>query len=659
MNSGFALLETGQFGDAETFFENILTDHPENKTARLCYGRAVGLNGRPARAKSIFDELLSREPNDLELKLNYAESLLWNKEFTQARTYYEALMSIYPEHPTVLLGYANTLSNLKEYESALEYINILLGADTTNTSARISRKYIRLGLAASRATAGEYSEAESLLQQNLLEFEDDRDTELNLVNIYLQTNELEKAETVYARLTDTVISYTGRSLVEHRRNNNKEAMSWAVRARDYALNDTDEENNLQAFERYIQALLWNKAYKKATAELEQLQLSYPNSSVVPNLMASLGLYTGNFRKSIAIYRSVLEKDSLSFDANLGLANAYRANGNPELAREQLLRTLEIYTNQKDAMSILQQLEQELQPTAISSYSYSSDNGNNIATNLNTSVVLPISFRLNFNFGYSNRVTENTLSGMEAGYDQFSIGSAFRVKNNTWVKANVGLLNATTSTSEYTNWIGSVFVETRPLPKQFLRIGYTRELQNFNAALVAEKILMSHYMLNYNLSTNFGLGWYSSFTFTSQTDGNNRNLLFTSLYYQLSERPLVKAGLNYQYLSFSEQRPELYFSPNAYQATELFAEVSRKSEKWSFALQAAGGYQFVESQDPSTTFRVDASVNVSLGKDFTLGAFGKYSNIASAVATGFEYSEMGIRLRWFPSRSVSKRVTTTN
>ncbi|MCW5518598.1 tetratricopeptide repeat protein [Aureitalea sp. L0-47] len=657
MNSGFVLLETGRFSDAESYFEDVLTQHPGNKTARLCYGRAVGLNGRPGKAKRIFDKLLLKEPNDLELKLNYAESLLWNKEFFRALKYYETLMKDYPEHPTILLGYANTLSNLKKYEEALEYINMLIASDSVNTSARISRKFIRLGLAGSHANNGRYTDAENLLQSNLEEFNLDPETQLGLADLYLQTNDLSKAEIVYTQISDSVVSYTGLSLVEHRRNNNKKALQWAAKAKNYTKDIQDEEPKLKAQERFIQALLWNKSFRKATSELDSLERTYPDDKIIMNLKASIGLYTGDFRKSIDIYRSVLKEDSLSFDANLGLANAYRANGNLELARRQLLNTLNIYVNQKDAIALLQQLEQELQPTANSSFSYSSDNGNNIATNLNSSIRLPISFKTHFNFAYSHRSTENSLSGMRAGYDQFSVGSAFRIRNNTWVKGNIGLLNANTSTSDYTNWIGSVFLESRPLPKQFLRLGYTRELQNFNAALVAEKILMSHYMLNYNLSTNFGLGWFTSYTYTAQTDANTRNLLFTSLYYQVTDRPLIKTGLNFQYISFKEQRPELYFSPYSYQATEIFAEMSRQSDKWSFAFKGAAGLQFVESQEATSTYRLDAAVNFSLGKDFTLGAFGKYSNIASAVATGFEYTEMGVRLRWNPIKNVSKRLVT--
>ena len=58
-----------------------------------------------------------------------------------------------------------------------------------------------------------------------------------------------------------------------------------------------------------------------------------------------------------------------------------------------------------------------------------------------------------------------------------------------------------------------------------RLGYQREVQNFNADLIEREIVMNHYGLNYNLSTNFNLGWYTQVMHTRQTDANTRNLDF--------------------------------------------------------------------------------------------------------------------------------------
>ncbi|CAL2078799.1 Tetratricopeptide repeat-containing protein [Tenacibaculum sp. 190524A02b] len=121
MNKGFIYLEKGDFAKAELFFEDFLEKHPKNKTAKLCYGRALGLNGNPSKAKLIFDELLSTEPKNLEFNINAAECLLWNKEFDLALEKYIFLQKNYPENPIIELGLANTYSNLKKYHKAIQH----------------------------------------------------------------------------------------------------------------------------------------------------------------------------------------------------------------------------------------------------------------------------------------------------------------------------------------------------------------------------------------------------------------------------------------------------------------------------------------------------------------------------------------------------------
>ena len=66
MQEGFTYLETGKYAQAETFFDTILKDYPQNKTARLCYGRAVGLNGDAQKANTIFTNLLADYPTDFK-----------------------------------------------------------------------------------------------------------------------------------------------------------------------------------------------------------------------------------------------------------------------------------------------------------------------------------------------------------------------------------------------------------------------------------------------------------------------------------------------------------------------------------------------------------------------------------------------------------------
>ena len=104
MQEGFTNLEKGEFAKAAIFFEDILKTYPDNKTAKLCYGRAVGLSSSPEKATLLFDDLLKTYPDDFEIQLNYAECMLWNKNFIDAKPYYFGLISKHPESfPALIL----------------------------------------------------------------------------------------------------------------------------------------------------------------------------------------------------------------------------------------------------------------------------------------------------------------------------------------------------------------------------------------------------------------------------------------------------------------------------------------------------------------------------------------------------------------------------
>lgn len=645
MQTGFTYLETGQYQKAEVFFTAIVKEYPTNKTARLCYGRALGLNGKTTAAIALFVTLKSDYPTDFEVALNYAEALLWGKEYQEARTFYKTLLVQQPDSFPALLGYANTLSNLKAYNEALHYVNKALEVQPDNGNALVSRKYIRLGKASVLLQEEAYDTAVTLLEENLVDFPKDKDTQNLLANNYLLQKNYIKANDVYKAMTDTVTSYTGQALVAHNNHKEKDALKLASNAVIIAMKATDSTKIFIAKERYIQALLWNGKYAQAQREINQLSLENPENNTISGLLATYGMYTGNFKKSIAVYKAMLVKDSTSFDGNLGIANAYRAQGNLTKAYTYAQKTLLYYPNQKDAKGLIKTIENMLSPVVNTNAAYTSDNGNNEAYAITATATIPFSERFKTILQYGYRTTENKVSKEMAYNTNIAVGAHYRLLNNTWLESTLGFVKANAPSNEYTDVNGSLFLTSRPLPLQYLKVGYSRELQNFNASLIDEKIFMNNYSLNYNMGTNINLGWYTGYTYTTQTDGNTRNLLFTSLYYTFTKRPAIKGGINYQYLGFKNQVPSLYFSPSKYQALEAFIDLQGKKGNWSYSANVAGGYQFIENNSATSLFRAEAKFTYDITGRFQVGGYGKYSTIASETAAGFEFTEVGVKLRW--------------
>ncbi len=652
MQEGFNYLETGKYAKAEVFFTTILKQYPDNKTARLCYGRVVGLSGDSEKAVVIFTELKSEYPEDFEIKLNYAESLLWNHQFSEAESYYEKLTEENKTSFPAVLGYANTLSNLKKYKKALDWVNKALQLQEGNPNALISRKYIRLGYANELSQDKKHTEALTLLDQNLVDFPNDKDTQLNKANINLISNDLVAAEKTYQALAtnpkDSITSLNGLSLVAHKASKEKKALSIATSAKSRVeVFKEDKELYLFTTERYIQALLWNRKFPVAKEQIDQLKLMYPDNARVLALQATYGMYTSRFKNSTEAYTTILDKDTTSFDGNLGIANAYRAVGEDMKSYEYAFKTLQFYPKQPDAEKLIKTLKKSHTPFVEQKTTFTFDNGDNEAVSVGLTSEIPLSTKFKTTFNYTYRTTKNTVTTNEATSHNARLGMDYKLNGKVSMIGNIGVTNADGFTNTFTSLVGEVLLKIKPFRLQNLDIGYKRELQNFNADLLNREIIMNNYMLTYNLSTNFNLGWYTQLIHTSQTDDNTRNLLFTSLYYSILNKPVLKAGINYQYIAFADQVPTIYFSPEQFHLAEVFAEiVSHPKKQWFYSTSAAFGQQFVEEDPASSTFRAEAKFGHQFSDRFKANIYGKYSNIASATAAGFEFVEFGFKLKWY-------------
>lgn len=653
MQEGFTYLEQGENAKAKIFFSEILKEYPNNKTAQLCYARALGLGSNPAEALQLFEEMRVNYPNDLEIELNYAESLLWNKKFEEAAPYYKNLVEVNPENFGALLGYSNTLSNLKEYDTALEYIKRALEASPGNANALVSRKYIRMGKAGLLAKQGDTKQALAILDSNLVDFPDDRDTLLNQINIYTKEKNYEEATQIYTGFTsstkDSITGKIGISLLEHLQENEKQALNTARQA--FQMVNALKNDTLvfiPAAERYTQALVWNGKYADAQKQIDTLITYYPANKQVLALKAMLGMYTGDFKTSITSYKTILAKDSTSFDGNLGIANAYRANDEPLKSYEFARKTLDYYEAQTDAAGLIKKLDLTYTPVLGARASFTKDNGENTAYSYAFNAALPLSTSFQTSAHYGYRITRNGISGQKAEAYELGLSLNYHLAPGFELQSNGGLIKALTFDRDYTDWQAGILLKTKPFKRQNLELGYKRELQNFNAQLIEQKIALNNYLANYNWGITTRLGWYTSLIYTAQSDANNRKLLFTSLYYGLTKKPALKMGFNYQYLGYKNQINTLYFSPSKYQATEIFADLMlQKFKKLNIHAIAAGGYQFVEDQAGTSIFRAELNTTYEVSSQFQVSAYGKYSNIASEVASGFEFGEVGLTLRWLP------------
>ncbi|MGB5943622.1 MAG: tetratricopeptide repeat protein [Leeuwenhoekiella sp.] len=654
IENGFKLLEAGAFEKAASFFEGYLEENPDNVTAQICYGRALGLSGNAEEAVLWFDKMLRADADNLEIRLNAAESLLWASQFEQAEKVYEKLVATYPDNFTAVLGYANTLSNLKKYDKATKVINQALAIDPGNPNAMVSLKYIRLGKAYACAQNQDYDCSKKLLRKVLAENPKDKDGLLNLADVYIRGKELDSARVVYKRYavspTDSITALNGLSLLAHLDENNKEALHIARHSTEQALTIADSSYWELAQERYIQALIWNKKFSLAKEEIAAFEPLVSDKKKVYALSATLGMYTGNFKESLNLYEAILKLDSLSFDGNLGGANALFAYGKKMDAYDAAFKTLDIYDGQLDAVNLVEKLNLSLAPELYQSFAYTADNGDNVAFGTTTAATIPWSSKFRTTVSYGYRQTQNNTTDVEASTHALTASMLYNVTPVLDLSALVGANTSKFMDESYIQPLVNLTASVKPFARAFIAGSYSREVQNFNADLIGRELVLNHYGINYNLTSLSNLGWYTQAMYSKQSDGNTRQLLFTSVYYQFKMKPLLKTGVNYQYVSFTEQRPTIYFSPGNYYALEGFAEFKTAlAEGLDFGVSGAGGFQNIDNTGSTSLFRAESQISYSMGKQLSAKLYGKYSNAASATAAGFEFTEVGIGFNWIISK----------
>ena len=652
MQEGFTYLEKGNFAKAEIFFENVLKEYPVNKTAQICYARAIGLNNQAFKSLELFKQLEKENPDDLEIKLNYAESLLWNKKFSEAKIYYTTLVDENPKNFVAHLGFANTLSNLKEFENALLNVNKALDLSPGNGGALISKKYIKLGFANEKVNVKQYDEAEKFYDEILVDFPNDKETLLNKANLYLISKQIEKGNEVYKLLAteNPNIALNGLSLLAHLNEKDTEALNLATESLEKSKSITDEKIIKQTKERYVQALIWNRKYNLSEENITLLLEKYPNENWVLALSATLAIYKSDFKQSIADYSNILKNDSKSFDGNLGIANAYYASGEIDKAYNAVYNTLDIFKNQNDASNFLKKLNAEHTPVLEEKLSYSFDNGDNTAYASLTQITFPTTTKWSFNTSYQFRKTDNKVTLANATTNDFTLGTTYKFHPKVSFTMNAGVSNAKGFSNTYNQLLVHTFFKMKPLKLQDLEVGFKREMQNFNSDLLNKEIVSNNFYANYNISTNIKFGWFTQYFYTTQSDSNTRNLLFTSLYYNFLSKPVLKGGINYQFIAFKNQVPTDYFSPKKFNAVEIFAdflkdENSAEVKSIFYNANAASGFQFIEDGDKQWTYRIQAKLGYRFSDRMLANVYGLRSNIASATAAGFTYNEFGFRLKW--------------
>lgn len=646
MNAGFKMLEQGAFQEANSFFKELSKEHPENKTARLCYGRAVGLSGEPDHAIGIFNDLLTDYPGDIEVSLNLAEAYLWQKSASSAIVEYKKILARDSSLFGAVLGIANSYSMAQDYQLAYSYIIKALELQPSNQQAAISAKFIRMGLANKLASQDYlYDQAITLLHENLAVNPEDQQTLALLANIFIVSGAFHKADSVYADLQDPISSRKGQSVALHLQGYNTLAKKLANELLELTAQTADSVQIVDACTHYLSALLWCGELKEARLYIDSLVDVYPEQPELLAAQAQVAMYEADFTTGVDKYTQYLKREPQSFKGNLGRADAMHALGMDNNAYAQAFQTLEFFPGQKDAKQFINRLNVQHSPKAEVNYTFAESSDGSVNRSLEGKVGLGLTPMIRTAIEY--RKKEYNSPGLEdSSVSEFiALSGSYRMGPLMQAQLSVGTFRSTTSESQMSNeqLDIDVLLQIRVNKSQTLTLGYETEIQDFNAALLHQNLTTKHLVARNSVFWKVaGFGWYSEAYHSFYSDGNKRSLLFTSLYKTLSSAPSIKAGLNGLVMAFDLNRPENYYSPNLYKQAEVFAGLELNAPL-KLMLDGAIGYQFVDT-DTQLTWRFKAMVGKQFGRlntNMTLA----YSSISAAQSNGFSFMQIGAKVCW--------------
>ena len=651
LQPGFTLLETGKFAEGAAFFRHYLrtTADSSNRTALLCYGRGIGLSGNVPEAQQVFKRLQGRFPTDFEIGLNWAESLMWAKDYAAARSYYEKLLAEKPNSFPATLGYANALSSLQNYLQALAAVEQALVLLPGNANARLSRKYIRLGLADKYQKNQQYTETAPLLEAILRDYPGDKDAlfaKARLLSVQARHAESAAIYSVLAWQPDTRSeAYRELAYLAFLQGQKAQSLTYAqqatVAARPYP------EQVLKAQLSVVNALGWNKRYAEAFARLDSLAPNYPNTLDIDLTRAALLVWSRHYAKGAALYELALQQKPNSFDGNLGYANARHAEGNDAEAYRSARKLLTFYPNQVDAVRFIERLDLLHKPTLTAHTYLSRDNGNNVSMNYALTGAADIQTNLRLSVSYKDRRVGTVGEAGMASAQVLLVGLKTRLLP-FWVLTTQAGGASLRYKQTHQQVVGSVVNEFRLGRFQTADLRYTRDVQNFTAGLVGSNLVYESLVGTYNLSTPAKLGVYSQYLHAFFSDGNQQQSLYTSVYYDVSAEPVLKTGLNVQVMRFAQQRPITYFSPSRFLSAEAFVQAENIDlPKLGLLYQGmlAGGAQRIEQEAWQPTYRVSLGVGYRPMKTMEFLVYGLTSNSATSSVTGYTYSEAGLKLKW--------------
>lgn len=154
---GYALLELGRAGEAETVFEALRREAPGHAEVLVGLGRCRRQRGDFAAALAVFEVAQAADPRHLGARLDVANALFELGRLDAAEAHYAAVLADHPQQPNALLWLGRLARRRGDRQAALDHTEAALAMLPHHTGARLdtAQDLIELGRPDAAAAAFE------------------------------------------------------------------------------------------------------------------------------------------------------------------------------------------------------------------------------------------------------------------------------------------------------------------------------------------------------------------------------------------------------------------------------------------------------------------------------------------------------------------------
>lgn len=405
-----------------------------------------------------------------------------------------------------------------------------------------------------------------------------------------------------------------------------------------------EKNQADTFAavNYFNAMLWNMHTKNAAEFLARLKLK-PAVRLV--LEARLNMASGNYTKGISYYDSLVRHYP---DQHTITEYAEVLIGKKRIQEVQQL--LHSDSNYVAGQSYTTGIRDKLKAAQLQQVGTEAIYFSDIAHN--TRYENYLWWKAREGRQYQWQLKMGMVKNTSADGAQTKAGFVSIAANEYWSAAWSGrteLVLQQVDMKDQGAFSGVLFnqqIKYQPNDRRMLALSYNNEILNYTASLLGQNIRAGNLGYETHILLTSKTGIYSQGGLGFISDQNRRYRFFGSLYHLFRTAPVVKAGINFSALHYTDPSIKNYFSPGQYLNTEAFGEFDGTiaGGKCHLQLQGAIGMQRIEQRSWEPSVRGQAEIgthvkNVEAAFRYLMG------NVSSASGTGYGYQQASVRVIW--------------